>query len=402
MNEVIEVIEKNYMFVLLQLSIILIGFLYVKKKGLNDKLQYDMNYKKLMLAYSELAKSESELRENYNELNEKDKKIEFLAYYDTLTKLPNKENLLERLQALITSNVCTNGFSMIFIDVDNFKNINDILGHDYGDKLLILICEVLKLALPNNTSLYRWGGDEFIIILENYIEKEEIIKVAHGILNYLKYEFEIGEKQINLTLSMGITIFPEYGNNSNDIIKNAEVAMYESKKLGRNKYNFYNIEMHSFIKRKDEISKYLKTAKSKNELKLVFQPKFDNKSREIIGYEALLRWYNSELGQVSPSEFIAVAEESDLIIDIGNWVIRTACMQNQKWIERGYRKPVAVNVSAVQFERDTFASNIMEILKETDMSPELLEIEITEKSRRKSLDSMKTDLDYYMKRWMRE
>ncbi|HEX9027499.1 MAG TPA: bifunctional diguanylate cyclase/phosphodiesterase [Clostridium sp.] len=332
-----------------------------------------------------------ELEIQCNELQEKNKKIHFLTYYDNLTKLPNKNYFVEQLENLISSKAEDNKFVLFFINIDNLKSINTVHGHDYGDKILLLISEVLKIVLPQESILCKWHGDEFIIIIEDLKGKQEVIDIAENIINYIRNPFEIGEKQIYITISIGINIYHNESSSINDIIKNVEVAMYKAKKNGKNGYSFYNDELRKNIYRNNDIRKQLGNALYNNELYLNYQPQYDITTENVIGYEALLRWDNNELGKISPVEFIPIAEENGLIFTLGNWVLLNACIQNCKWIALGYYNIIAVNVSAIQFEQDNFVQTVKDILSETKLLPQFLELEITENILINSLEkSVKT------------
>jgi len=377
------------LFALLVIIVILLVMYIKRKMKYNDVLSYKNTKKMIDSQYEAFVTEELEIQ--CNELQEKNKKIHFLTYYDNLTKLPNKNYFVEQLENLISSKVEDNKFVLFFINIDNFKNINTVHGHDYGDKILLLISEVLKIVLPQESILCKWHGDEFIIIIENLKDKQEVINIAENIINYIRNPFEIGEKQIYITISIGIDIYHNESSSINDIIKNVEVAMYKAKKNGKNGYSFYNDELRNNIYRNNDIRKQLGNALYNNELYLNYQPQYDITTENIIGYEALLRWDNKELGKISPVEFIPIAEENGLIFTLGNWVLLNACIQNCKWIALGYYNIIAVNISAIQFEQDNFVQTVKDILSETKLSPQFLELEITENILIKSLEkSVKT------------
>lgn len=307
-------------------------------------------------------------------------KINYIAYYDTLTLLPNRARFLEQLDNAITENVTKNHKgAVIFLDVDNFKKINDVLGHDYGDEFLKKIAQILKNFIRPTDILARSGGDEFIILIPKMEDINEILDLSENIINYFKNPFIINCNTIYSSISMGVSIFPEDGINSKDILRNADTAMYEAKYNGRNQYRFFNKAMSENILRKDIIERGLREALEKNELMLYYQPQLDIKNNRISGFEALIRWKSKELGWVSPEEFIAIAEETDLIIPLGNWIIKEACKQIKYWKEKGYvYDSMAINISPLQIQQEDFIKNLTSILQETDIRPENVEIEITE------------------------
>lgn len=363
---------------------------------LNNKKKY----KAILLLNKNCEKNEAsnydrflaeELERQCNELAEKDKKIQFLLYHDNLTKLYNNTYLMEKLEELNSSKDGTEEFVLFFINIDNFKNVNAVHGYDYGDKILLLVSEVLKIVLPPDCVLCKWHGDEFFIIWENLKHSEEVNVIAEGVIDSFSKPFEIGEKQIYITISIGINIYIKGSCKVNDIVKNAEMAMFKSKKNGRNKYSFYENELQDNFFRKNNIRKYIGNSIYNNEMYINYQPQYDLVSRNIIGYEALLRWNNEQIGQVPPMEFIPIAEENGLIFTLGNWVLRNACIQNSKWIQQGFNNIMAVNISALQFEQDNFVQIVKDVLEETKLPAEFLELEITETVLIKSLEkSIKT------------
>jgi diguanylate cyclase (GGDEF) domain len=341
--------------------------------------------------YKELKDTKEELKKQFDELLEKDAKIKYLAYHDSLTKLWNKSYLIKKLCEIVDLENEDVKFALLFLDIGDFKNTNDILGHHYGDQLLILIAKKLHKIIGDKCSIYRWGGDEFIVLLENYNEKTEVISLADSIINNLNDEFRIDEKKVYVSLNIGVAIYPYDANDINHIIKNSEVAMYEAKKLGKNKYRFYDKMIFEKIYRKDIIEKHLRNSIKNNELSVKYQPQYNIETKRVVGYEALLRWNSKELGEVSPEEFINVAEESGIIVLLGEWILNESCKQNSKWIQKGIKNIIAINISPIQFEQRDFVDIVRNALKENNLEPELLELEITETSLIKSLDkSIKT------------
>lgn len=309
-----------------------------------------------------------------------EEKNKYLAYYDSLTALPNRILLIDKLnEALDDASKNSKKGAVFFIDLDNFKIINDTLGHDYGDKLLQALAIAINNILETNATVYRMGGDEFSILMRNVEQREDIIKICDSIISICKKPFEIGGKQIFSSVSIGISLYPDDGIDSNLLLKNADTAMYKAKDLGKNRYEFFNINMFDEVLKKTKIEKGLRDALENNELQLYYQPQIDCKTKKIHGMEALLRWKSNDFGFVSPADFIPVAEETSLIIPIGEWVLKSACIQGKEWLDKGYDLGViAVNVSTLQLQHTDFLNTVKNALQESKLPPELLEIEITE------------------------
>ncbi|WP_245308210.1 EAL domain-containing protein [Halalkalibacter urbisdiaboli] len=303
----------------------------------------------------------------------------YLAYRDPLTGLNNRTKFKEDLRDIIAGvkNKDEN-IALILIDLDRFKNINDTMGHYFGDLLLKAFSERLLSHVHNKELLYRIGGDEFIIILPGMTEKTCNLE-AQKMLDELTKSLNIQCHEIVVTPSIGISIYPENGDNIDTLLKNADTAMYLAKDRGKNNFQFYNSELNAKATRKMNIEIALRRAILNEELSLFYQPKVDLFSRGIVGMEALIRWNHPEMGAISPIEFIPVAEETGQIISIGKWVLETACKQNKKWQEASEQPlTVSVNVSVRQFEHSKFVETVKDVLKETQLEPAYLELEITE------------------------
>lgn len=317
-----------------------------------------------------------------------EEKNKHLAYYDSLTSLPNRILLVDKLnEALTTASKTGEKGAVFFIDLDNFKRVNDTLGHHYGDKLLQSVAIAIKNAVGGNATVCRLGGDEFSILIRGITDKDDIIKICDKIINTYKNPFELDGKQIFTSVSIGVSLYPNDGINSNLLLKNADTAMYKAKDLGKNRYEFFNTNMFDEVLKKTKIEKGLRDALKNNELQLYYQPQIDCKTRKVEAMEALLRWKSNDFGFVSPAEFIPVAEETSLIVPIGEWVLRTACIQGKEWLDKGYNLGVmAVNVSIVQLQHPGFFNAVKTALKDSKLPPELLEIEITESVLMQCLD----------------
>ena len=317
-----------------------------------------------------------------------DEEIKHRAYYDFLTNLPNKLLATDILEKTMKNyKVNKKKGAIIFIDLDDFKRVNDTLGHHYGDQLLKIIAEVIKLTFDKNDTVARLGGDEFLIIMNDLKGKEDIILSCDKLLKIFKKTFEVGERHIYITASMGITIFPGDSNNIDTLLINADAAMYKAKETGKNKYCFFDEKINSKLKRTGEIVKYLRQAIKENELEIYYQPQIDSHKRTIVGLEALLRWNSNEIGSVSPCEFIPIAEETGLISNIGEWVIKNVCKQIKQWeFNCKISMNVSVNISSIQLQDENFVEKIKQIVYENDIDPRLIELEITETSLMNNID----------------
>ncbi len=311
-------------------------------------------------------------------LKEYEQKLEFLAYHDQLTGLKNRLSLKKRVEELNRSENEIK-YALLFVDVDNFKYINDTMGHSFGDKLLISISERLIGIQKNYSIVYRIGGDEFIILVEHYNKKDEIEKIAVNTLKAFKSHFEVGGMSLYTTASIGVSIFPEHGQDTETLLKNADIAVYKAKETGRNRIVFYNEPMNEAIAERMKFEKYLRKALDNSEFELYFQPQIDISSGKISGFEALIRWRNSELGFVFPQKFIGIAEETHLIIPIGEWVLKTALHFLNKLNKLGYGDlNISVNISMLQLLQDDFVDMVIENIERERLHPRQVELEITE------------------------
>jgi diguanylate cyclase (GGDEF)-like protein/PAS domain S-box-containing protein len=308
-----------------------------------------------------------------------EKMINHMAYHDQLTDLPNRYLLREKLNEAIKGSRQNNcNFALLFLDLDRFKAINDTMGHEVGDKVLIEIAERLKACVEENDIISRYGGDEFSVLLPESGE-QRASQVAHQIITKLSLPLTFHHHELLVTPSIGISLFPSHGENFDRLIKNADLAMYNAKSLGRNNFQFFNEELNKKAQHELELEIDLRKALEQNQFVLFYQPQVNLETNQIYGAEALIRWIHPEKGIIPPAAFIPLAEETGLIIPMGEWAIRTACKENKKWQAAGYSPvTVSVNISAKQF----FQSNLVEIVKsalsETGLNPNYLELEITE------------------------
>ncbi|MHC1760086.1 MAG: putative bifunctional diguanylate cyclase/phosphodiesterase [Negativicutes bacterium] len=306
--------------------------------------------------------------------------IQYLATHDSLTGLPNRLMFSQLLSRSIQSaRRHKRQLAVFFIDLDRFKIINDTKGHDAGDQLLQEIAQRYKQALRAADIVGRLGGDEFIILIEEVQELSQVEVVARKILVDTVKPIVLQGEECHITASIGISMYPKDGEDEQTLMKNADIAMYFAKEEGKNNFQFYSKNIQSQSTKRLSIEKYLRHALERNELSLHYLAKVDFKTNEITGVEALLRWQNSALGSITPTQFIPVAEETGLIIPIGKWVMKTACAQNVAWQQQGL-PPVcmAINLSLRQLMDDNLIEDIRTTLKDTGMAPDLLELEITE------------------------
>ena len=319
----------------------------------------------------------------YEDITERkvaEEQVQFLAYYDALTGLPNRTLLLDRLaKALASARRRKDKVALLFLDLDRFKDINDSLGHSVGDLLLREVAERLKKWARELDTVARLGGDEFLIMLAHVKDVPDAAVAAERIVNAMTSGFVIQGHSLSISCSVGISIFPEHGADGETLIKNADAAMYCAKGNGRNNFRFFTEEMNAQAVERLTLESGLRLALDKKELFLVYQPQMDIATGRIIGLEALLRWQHPKLGLVPPDKFMRTAENSGLIVPIGEWVLRTACRQARKWQDEGLPAvSVAVNVSAVQFRQEGFCELIGRVLRESGLAPQYLELELTE------------------------
>lgn len=323
---------------------------------------------------------------SYRKLSEE--KIKFMAYYDSLTKLPNRTFFIDKLNDLLKSiNDNNSQGAVLFIDIDNFKNINDTMGHNYGDNLLIYLAKKLKSWIKSDDFLCRLGGDEFILLHHNS-DEAEVRAYTQSFLELVNQPCKINEKQIYVTVSIGIALYPKDGKDTETILKNADAAMYKAKELGKNRFELFNQDMYLKLERKTHIERILRKAIENDEFIINYQPQYDTQNNLIFGFEALLRLNSKELGLISPLEFIPIAEEYGHITKISLWVIKESCKQAVKWIEKGYKfKSVSVNISSVDLQQLNLQECIKEFINSIGFDPKILELEITESVLMQSLDS---------------
>jgi diguanylate cyclase (GGDEF)-like protein/PAS domain S-box-containing protein len=329
---------------------------------------------------------------NITERRQSEEKIISMAYYDALTDLPNRYLFKDRLkQAIVSAKQYKRLVAILFLDLDNFKRINDTLGHEMGDQLLQsvskrlvnfvrgsdTIARVIESELADTVA--RLGGDEFTILLTEISHSEDAAKVAQRILDLFSKPFKISETELFISSSIGISICPDNGDDIDALLKNADTAMYHAKDEGRNNFQFYTESMNVAIFERFTLENELRMAMESGELLLYYQPQVDMRERTIFGVEALVRWNHPEKGLLSPKTFIPLAEDTGLIVPIGEWILRTACAQNKAWHAAGFEQmQVTVNISSSQFRQKNFLETVTKALNDTGMDPSCLELELTE------------------------
>lgn len=306
--------------------------------------------------------------------------LEHQANYDALSGLPNRNLLLDRLEQAIGYGR-RNGRNVVvlFIDLDDFKLINDSLGHRQGDRTLIAIAERLRGVVSAGETLARYGGDEFVIVLPDLDDSAQATEMASRVVNAVSQPLSLGDHTFQLSCSIGISVFPKDGEDPDDLMRSADTAMFKAKEVGRNAWHFYTAELNARVLERVTVEAQLRTALAQNELLLEYQPQVDLHTGEVTGMEALVRWQHPEAGLIYPAQFIPVAEASGLVVPLGEWVMEEACRQVADWRRQGVPVPlVAVNVSVYQFEAPDFVSRLGELLARYAIDPSCFELELTE------------------------
>ncbi len=307
-------------------------------------------------------------------------KMAYLAQHDFLTSLPNRVLLNDRImQAISLAKRNDSHLAVLFLDLDNFKYINDSLGHETGDKLLQSVAQALSACVRSSDTVSRQGGDEFVILLTQDKNSEDASLTANKILTALAMSHSIAKHKLHVTTSIGISVYPADGQDAETLIKNADTAMYHAKEKGRNNYQFFSSSMNVRAVERQVIEANLRRALEQQEFVVHYQPKVNLNTNMITGAEALLRWIHPKWGMVLPGRFVPIAEACGLIVPIGNWVLREACEQTKLWKEVGLKiDSITVNISALEFRRNDFVDGVQTILHETGLEPDCLQLEITE------------------------
>ncbi len=307
-------------------------------------------------------------------------RIEYLAHRDAVTGLPNRSLFNYRLGVALAHSKRHRGqLAVMFIDLDRFKTINDSLGHAFGDKLLKIIAERLETCMREGDTVSRLGGDEFAMLLGNIHGVDDVIVQAERVLHKMEQPCTVEDQVLRLSASIGISLYPNDGEDADSLVKNADAAMYLAKDSGRNNYQFFTADLNARALERLNLESLLRKGIERNELELYYQPQIEVDSGELVGCEALIRWHSPELGMVMPNRFISLAEETGLILPIGDWIVRTACAQIKAWQAEGLPPmSVAVNISALQFEQKNFVRNLVEQVKQSGVEARWLELELTE------------------------
>lgn len=349
-----------------------------------------------LLKYQKQINLKNKELEDINEKlkNQKDE-INFIAYHDHLTNLPNRVNFKDKLEhAIKVAKRSEKQIAILFVDLDRFKFINDTLGHHIGDSMLQTVANRIKKVLRETDTLARIGGDEFTVILENIKNENDPAFVSEKILSTVKEPIEIKNYTLNTTASIGIALYPADGKDSATITKNADNAMYLAKDEGKNNYQYYTKKLSKDIHKKLKIEHKLKSAIENKELSLVYQPQYNIQTGKVVGAEALLRWNSKELGNVPPSDFIPISEDSGAIITIGKWVFMNACKEFLKWKNMGLSLDfIAINASSVQFNQQDIVKSFEYIVDTLGIDAKNVEIEITERYIMEHTEQNKTILD---------
>ena len=329
---------------------------------------------------SELKSANGKLIQDLEERKRVEQSIRHMAHHDALTGLPNRALFRDRLtHAMAQADRYHQILAVLFLDLDRFKAINDTLGHNVGDELLKLTAERLRSCIRDCDTVARLGGDEFTIIVDDIVEIQDAAVVAQKILDTISQPFNLHGHEVFISVSIGLTLYPNDDENADNLLRNADSAMYRAKEYGRNNFQFYVADMNVKARERLMLESQLRRALDRNEFTLYYQPRVNLFSGRVIGAEALLRWRHPDMGLVPPAQFIPILEDTGMIIPVGEWVLHQASQQNRIWQDLGLpRIRMAVNLSVRQFVQKELAGSILAILERVGLSPEYLELEITE------------------------
>ncbi|TCO74423.1 EAL domain-containing protein [Marinisporobacter balticus] len=365
--------------ILSKIATINYGLKMIEKGNYDYNIEIDAN-DELGDITNNVNKMKEIIKKREEELMQQQNQIHYLAYYDKLTGLPNRTLFEEKLaRALEEAEQQKQKVALLYFDLDNFKNVNDTIGHMFGDLLLKNVGRLLEKYLGEDATATRMGGDEFVAILPKANDVQDIIDTVKHVIKAFQNPWIIDDREFYVTTSIGITLYPDDGINTNILLKNADTAMYVAKSCGKNMYHFYTSDMNEKLLEKLEMENSLRHAVDREEFVVYYQPKINTNDKSIAGVEALVRWNHPTNGMIPPNMFIPLAEEMRLIVPMGQWVLRNACKQNQIWKSLGCTDmSVAVNISVIQIQQSDFVQSIIDILEETGMQPSSLELEITE------------------------
>ncbi|WP_153132826.1 putative bifunctional diguanylate cyclase/phosphodiesterase [Dechloromonas hortensis] len=344
-------------------------------KAARDTLEIQVEARTL-----ELKRTNKQLEAEIAERRQAESKLNYLAYHDPLTGLANRRCFIERLdQSLLDAERNGQRLAVLFVDLDQFKQVNDSLGHSVGDELLVAVAARIGDNVKLIDMLARLGGDEFICLMEGVHNERDVATLVEEIIDVFEQPFQLGSHELFLSTSVGISLFPGDGQSVVDLMRNADTAMYRAKAIGRGQFHFYTPEMTRDAQERIRMENLLRRALENGEMSVHLQPQVDTQTGELVGAEALVRWNSPELGSVPPSRFIPLAEDSGVIVSLGNWVLRETCRQVMQWQGSGFDLPqVSVNLSVKQLERPEFIDTLDQILVDTGMDPARLKLEITE------------------------
>ena len=347
-----------------------------------------------------LEESQEELEESNAALRTYQEQLQRVAYYDHLTGLANRFLLQEDLKQCLCSQDYDK-IALLFVDADNIKLVNDTLGHSYGDQLIISVGNRLVSVLGNSQCVYRLGGDEFII-WQGYHHISEVERIAARLVQSFKIPLSIQNTLVHTSVSVGIALYPSDAKDTDELLKCADIALYRAKAAGKNCYRFYDSEMRTSVERRMDIEKYLRTALEREELEVYYQPQINILTNELVGFEALLRWFSPQLGRVDTHQFIKVAEDTHLIMPIGDWVLRQACIFIKSLHDKGHvGLTVSVNISMLQLLQDDFINSVIAALTEARLEPQYLELEITESILMETYETIHQKLEWLQDRGVR-
>ncbi|HNT02960.1 MAG TPA: bifunctional diguanylate cyclase/phosphodiesterase [Bacillota bacterium] len=361
------------------------GWVYVLISGILIFVIVSYSLKRVKIA-------EGKLYDSCQNLSEANMELEHLAYHDQITGVRNKISLIKRINELVSSDD-SKKIAILIADIDNFKYINDAMGHSIGDQVLIKFSSRLKGLAGVDSTVYRLGGDGFVIALEGYEEASSVKRLAESLLKDFKTPLDVNGSKLFITISIGVSMYPENGDGMDELLKNADIALNKAKATGKNRVVFYNRTMNEAVSERVNIEKHLRAALINNEFELYYQPQWDIVQNKVSGLEALIRWKNPELGYVNPLKFINIAEDTHMIIPIGEWVLKSACTTLKELHRQGHEGlSVSVNISMVQLLQDDFVCKVTGILDYAGLSPEYLELEITESVLMESCDALEGKL----------
>ncbi len=394
-------LRHNYDFLSFHFYAYVIIFLFAASAALHinksllsaftREIENSLLRKNLTKETSERIHAENELREKAQELQTLNESLEYkvrekttelknLAFYDTLTQLPNRHYFYDYLKRTLARNKSTKEpFALFFIDLDEFKTINDTLGHDFGDELLVKVGSRLRSCTRVDDFIARISGDEFVVILKGELDEHKIAEIANNIIHSVSLPYTFSDSQTFISCSLGIALYPQDGETANTLIKYSDLAMYYAKEHGKNSFYFYNNELYKEKAKKFILATALKMAVKKHELYLVYQPQVVCHNEQVSSMEVLLRWHSAQFGLVPVNKFISLAEESRQILELEDFVLHSALQQVQIWNNQSQKNfRVAVNISAVHFQQKSFVQEIEGLLAQLNYQPQLLELELTE------------------------